>query len=70
MPIDEFIRSLQRIQKEIGNVSVQTSVNGIRENHPGPTIGFVKKLKRQETTPRFATIYDDGNRIGERICKV
>lgn len=75
MKISQYIRHLKKIQKEHGNLEVQTSMfDGRRLAANTPEIDHIAILKGREHLPRFASYFcydsDFTDRKGEKVCRI
>ena len=76
MKISELICSLDRIQKEHGDLDVERmSISGDRVPIRPPELAHRAKLKGREHKPRFADWYSyernhDTERKGEAVCRL
>ncbi len=71
MKISEYIKHLESVQSEIGDVEVQSyGFGGDRHTAPMPSVALVKLLSGREHKPRFWSTYDGDERKGAPVCRV
>ena len=70
MKISEYIRHLENVMSEIGDVEVQSNGYDGRHNACQPCVAFALILRGRESRPRFWSKYEGEERKGEAVCKV
>lgn len=70
MKISEYIKHLESVQSQIGDVEVQRDgYNGRSEARP-PQVGYVLLLRPRESRRRFWSSYEGDDRRGDPVCRV
>lgn len=70
MKISEYIKHLESVQSEIGDVEVQRENHWGRDSAPEPVAAFALILNGRESRPRFWSAYEGEERKGGPVCRV
>lgn len=70
MKISEYIKELERVMANVGDVDVQTDDSWGRNEAPQPTVAYVRILTGRQHKPRFWGAYDPENTKGATVCRV
>lgn len=70
MKISEYIKHLESVRDQIGDVEVQHYGHGGREEASPPQVGFALLLRPRESRQRFWSSYEGDDRKGEPVCRV
>ncbi len=70
MKISEYIKHLESVRDQVGDVEVQQYDYDGRSEARQPQVGYVLLLRPRERRPRFWSSYEGDDRKGDPICRV